>query len=503
MQGKREIFYKILAFGVTGMYLKTERQLPLENFYLPFGGQLDPENRWVKLSKLIPWDVIEDKYAALFAKNNTGAPAKPVRMALGALLIKEKGGFSDEEVVEQIKENPYLQYFIGLPEFQKEAPFDPSMMVHFRKRLNAQIMKEINEIICLGQEVKKHESDNDNHDEDNSEGDLKENKNKGRLIIDATCAPADIRYPTDLSLLNEAREKLERMIDDLYAPLKGKMPKPRTYRRNARKDYLSEAKVRKHRKKSLRRAIGKQLRYIARDLRIIERLSNENGCGQLSPRQQREYQIIQELYQQQKLMYETRTHRIDNRIVSISQPYVRPIVRGKAAAETEFGAKIMVSLIDGFAFVDEISWNNFNEGTKLKEAIETFRLRTGHYPRVVHADAIFRTRANLEYCKQRGIRLSGPRLGRPKIKQLKAQKRLERMDSRIRNAIEGRFGVGKRRYGLGRIMARLQVTSETVIHLQFLVMNLERKLRLLFTHFWRSPFRLSKFFFSVPACVFQ
>ena len=107
-------------------------------------------------------------------------------------------------------------------------------------------------------------------------------------------------------------------------------------------------------------------------------------------------------------MYETRTHRIDNRIVSISQPYVRPIVRGKAAAETEFGAKIMVSLIDGFAFVDEISWNNFNEGTKLKEAIETFRWRTGHYPRVVHADAIFRTRANLEYCKQRGIRLSGP-----------------------------------------------------------------------------------------------
>ena len=61
----------------------------------------------------------------------------------------------------------------------------------------------------------------------------------------------------------------------------------------------------------------------------------------------------------------------------------------------------------------------------------------------------------------------------------------------------------KRRYGLGRIIARLQVTSETVIHLQFLVMNLERKLRLLFTHFWRSPFRLSKFFFSVPACVFQ
>ena len=479
------------------MYRKTERQLPLENFYLPFGGKLDPENRWVKLSKLIPWDVIEDKYAALFAKNEMGAPAKPVHMALGALLIKEKGGFSDEELVEQIKENPYLQYFIGLTEFQKKAPFDPSMMVHFRKRLNAQIMKEINELICLGREIKKPKSDK--HNGDGSEGDSKENKNKGRLIIDATCAPADIRYPTDLSLLNEAREKLECMIDDLYEPLKGRMSKPRTYRRNARKDYLSEAKVRKHRKKSLRRAIGKQLRYVARDLRVIERLSTEKGCGQLSSRQQREYQTIQELYQQQKLMYETRTHSIDNRIVSLSQPYVRPIVRGKAAAETKFGAQIMVSLINGFSFVDELSWDNFNEGVKLKEAIETFRFRTRYYPRVVHADAIFRNRANLEFCKQRGIRLSGPRLGRPKIKQLKAQKRLEQMDNRIRNAIEGKFGEGKRRYGLDRIMAKLQDTSETVIHLQFLVMNLERKLRLLFTHFWWSPLRLSKSFFCVPA----
>lgn len=106
----------------------------------------------MKLAKLIPWDVIEDKYASLFDKKNMGAPAKPVRMALGALIIKEKGGFSDEEVGEQIKENPYLQYFIGLTEFQKDAPFDPSMMVHFRKRFNAQIMKEINELICLGQE---------------------------------------------------------------------------------------------------------------------------------------------------------------------------------------------------------------------------------------------------------------------------------------------------------------------------------------------------------------
>ena len=144
------------------MYRKTERQLPLENFYLPFSGELNPENRWVKLSKIIPWDVIEEKYASLFAKSGKGAPAKPVRMALGALIIKETLVLSDEELVNQLTENPYFQYFIGLPEFQKEAPFDPSMMVHFRKRLNGQVMQEINELICLEKKSKKP----DDHDPD-------------------------------------------------------------------------------------------------------------------------------------------------------------------------------------------------------------------------------------------------------------------------------------------------------------------------------------------------
>ena len=81
------------------MYRKIENQLPLENFHLPFGGKLRSDNRWVRLSQIIPWDVLEEKYAKHFTKNNMGAPAKPVRMALGALIIKEKCGFTDEETV--------------------------------------------------------------------------------------------------------------------------------------------------------------------------------------------------------------------------------------------------------------------------------------------------------------------------------------------------------------------------------------------------------------------
>lgn len=472
------------------MYRKTERQLPLENFYLPFSGELDPENRWVKLSKIIPWDVIEEKYASLFAKSE-GAPAKPVRMALGALIIKETLGLSDEELVNQLTENPYLQYFIGLPEFQKEAPFDPSMMVHFRKRLSGPIMQEINELICLEKKPKKP-NDHDPDDKDDPGGGTGK-KNRGRLIIDATCAPADIRYPTDLSLLNEAREKLEMIIDILYEPFKGQMVKPRTYRRNARKDYLSQAKAKKHHKKALRKAVGKQLRYVARDIRIVKDLLGMDGHGKLNQKQERDFQTIQKLYEQQQAMYEQKANQIEDRIVSISQPHIRPIVRGKARAQTEFGAKIVASLVDGFAFVEKLDWNNFNEGTLLIDSIERYRERYGYYPKVACADRVFRNRKNLEFCKQNGIRLSGPRLGRPNIKKLKSQKRIEQMDNRIRNQIEGKLGEGKRCYGLGCIMAKLQETSECVIHLQFLVMNLQRKLRLLFVRFFLARFELSMY----------
>ena len=109
-------------------------QLSFENFYLPFGGKLSGENRWVKLSALIPWEEIESHYAEQFS-DGVGAPGKSLRMALGALIIKEKLGLSDRETVEQIRENPYLQYFMGLSGYQQEAPFDASMMTLFRKRL--------------------------------------------------------------------------------------------------------------------------------------------------------------------------------------------------------------------------------------------------------------------------------------------------------------------------------------------------------------------------------
>lgn len=191
-------------------------------------------------------------------------------------------------------------------------------------------------------------------------------------------------------------------------------------------------------------------------------------------------------------MYELRTHRIEDRIVSISQPHIRPMVRGKASAPVEFGAKVSVSMVNGYAFLERLSWDSFNEGVTLIETLEAYKKRFGCYPKTVIADKIYRTRENRAFCKAHGIRLSGPALGRPAQGEEAADgRRMARQDASERNAIEGKFGEGKRKYGLGLIRARLASTSEAVISLQLLVMNLERRLRDLFVRLIRRLFGFS------------
>ena len=134
---------------------ENKRQQEFESFYLPFGGKLNPRNRWVLLANLIPWEEFEDKYAEHFAESGMGAPAKSFRVALGSILIKEKLRITDEETVEQIRETPHMQYLIGMEGYQDKGPFDPSMLVHFRKRINEEMLREINERIHEQQRKKK------------------------------------------------------------------------------------------------------------------------------------------------------------------------------------------------------------------------------------------------------------------------------------------------------------------------------------------------------------
>jgi hypothetical protein len=137
-----------------------------EKFELPVLSELSSENRWVIMAELIPWSEFESEYAENFSEN-MGAIAKPFRMALGALIIKEKLGTSDRETVEQIRENPYLQYFLGMSSYSNEAPFDASLMVYFRERIDKDLVNKIN------QKMVKNFSENSQEEESEKKNQVK------------------------------------------------------------------------------------------------------------------------------------------------------------------------------------------------------------------------------------------------------------------------------------------------------------------------------------------
>ena len=450
------------------MYRYSNGQISLSDFKQPVGMNLKEDNRWVKKAQTIPWLEIEHRYAALFT-NRKGNVAKPLRLALGACIIQAEYGYSDEETALQIQENPYLQYFCGYPGYDDEKlPFDPSLMVYFRKRLTPEVLGEINEMILRDAKARQSKEIK-SEDHDDSDHDSGQDGNSGTMIVDATCAPSNIRYPQDVSLLNEARENAEKLLDVLHDPTDGK--KPRTYRKRARKDYLKYTRCRKHTAKMTRKAIGKQLAYLRRDLDAID---GKLSLGKsLTTRQMERLDTICTIYEQQKYMYDNHTHSVPDRIVSVSQPFVRPIVRGKAGKPVEFGAKLDISVVDGWTRLECCSFDAYNEAGNLQEMVERFREREGHYPSRILADKIYRNRENLSYCKEHGIRLSGPALGRPKRDETR-DKAQDYRDECERVEVERRFSLAKRKCGMGLVTAKLRETAAHVIAMSVVVLNLRK-----------------------------
>ena len=452
--------------GDTNMYKFKSRQISFTDFNTPIGMKLNPNNRWVKKAEMIPWDEIEQRYAKLFT-NRKGNVAKPLRLALGACIIQAEYGFSDEEVALQIQETAYLQFFCGYSEYNDEKlPFDPSLMVYFRKRLTPEILGEINEMIIQKAETEERSDEDDN---------TTPPSNSGTMIVDATCAPSQIKYPQDTELLNEAREITEKVIDELHVPGSGK--KPRTYRKKARKQYLHIARSKKRTAKKVRKAIGQQLSYIKRNLKTIENLpvKTDNLPKQLRAK----LETVKKLYEQQKYMYDNHTHSVPDRIVSISQPWLRPIVRGKAKAPVEFGAKLDISVVNGFTRLEYHSFNAYNEAMNLSDMIERYKERTGSYPERILADKIYRNRENLAYCAERKIRLSGPALGRPKKDEIRDKKQ-DYIDESERVEVERKFSLAKRKCGIGLIVTRLQETTCHRLAMSVLLLNLRKIAKVLF-----------------------
>ena len=467
------------------------RQYSLSDFDQPIGLKMNPENRWIQKAAAIPWAEIEERYASLFP-SGTGMPAKPLQTALGSLLIQKQYGYSDRELVEQIRENPYYQYFIGLSGYQDKIPFVPSLLVEFRKRLTDEVLTEINEMIAEYNSPQDPPAGGDNDDPDGSDSAA---GNRGTLILDATCAPQQISYPQDVNLLNEARENLESILDQICYEYN--YYRPRMYRQKARKDYLNLAKCRKRSRKKIRNAVKKQLQYVRRDLSYID-LYMEQDDIEFTEKQMQRIRVIRELYEQQKYMYDNRVHSVKDRIVSISQPYIRPIVRGKAKTPVEFGAKLDMSIDEkGIARLEHLCFDAYNECDVLEGAIERYHDRTGHYPERVLVDQIYRNRTNRAYCKEHGIRISGPALGRPRALSAEEKKQAYE-DNTDRIEVERGFSLAKRCYGLGLIRTRLDITTRSSIALSILAMNLNHLAAVHFCIYWIMIFSSCKWQTNLP-----
>jgi len=484
------------------------KQLTIEGFETPFSQNLCPTNRWVVLANLLPWDDLIPIYQAQMNNDKTGAGGINPRVVIGALIIKHRCNLSDEETILQIQENIYMQYFIGYSSFSSEAPFDPSLLTEIRKRFGKEQLNAMNEKIVSLYLTKMEQQESRNSSDDSSDNAPPSTSemetpptaepvaHKGSLIVDATACPQDISYPTDLNLLNDAREKTEELIDHL-CKVSEVTKKPRTYRERARTDYLKIAQKKTKGKKEVRKGIKKQLGYLNRNIKHINVLLDSIGSIPFNKHQYKYWLVIQTLYEQQLKMYQEKSHSVEHRIVSIHQPHVRPIVRGKANASVEFGAKINASMMNGFVFLEDCSWDAFNEGTRLMSVVESYKRRFGYYPKVVLVDKIYCNRDNRRDLKELGITLRAKPLGRPSLSAVNS----EHVRPGERNPIEGKFGQAKTSYGMNRIKARLATTSESWIATIILVLNLVKLAGLvLYSHYRRTIIKWSDYPSQIIRC---
>lgn len=412
----------------------------MEEFSLPFGGRLLRDNRWVRLAGLMPWEYIEEIYAQNMS-SEIGRPAISSRIAFGAIFIKEYCHITDEDTVTNLQENSYMQYFVELHEFHPEPLFDPSMMVHFRKRFPVEEVAKINEYVCTGKwpEEQRNVDRNDDtgdgnespvppsgegesasHHGESRKGKANPNtskkkkhrrkKNQGKLILDATVVPADIKYPPDIDLLNKSREHLETAVGIVWKEVPHIGHKLPYSAKKARISYLKLARSKKWTQAKCRKSIGEQLAYIELAAQQLNKFAAlVSNCEALFSRWlQDRFAVIPTVYRQQKEMYDNHSHSCEDRIVSLEQPHIHPIQHGKRPYPTEFGQKLHLSVADGYTYLEQTSWNNFNEGSDLESTVEDYARKFGYYPSAVLADRIYQTRATNSTAKNLEFSCPGP-----------------------------------------------------------------------------------------------
>lgn len=416
----------------------------------------DPNHPLLKLEKAIHWKNLIEHLAPFYSPDQ-GRPTTPLRAQVGTLILKHLKKLSDRATVGYVLESLYAQKFCGLLPGQVFSYMDPETgLTHFRKTIGEEGMRFITELI---QSTLKR----------------KPLVKKGKLIIDTTCVPADILYPTDIRLLERCRQEVLRLIKKAKAF--GLEPSYRTYSRLARKIFVTFSKLSKPKTKTRKKVHKQMIQFVRRNLKQLQDLREEatRHLGQNAKtrkpilrflqRLKASHQKIQIILNQQKQVYRG-TLSIPGRIVSFHKEHVRPIVRGKFPLGTEFGPKILVALYRGWTYVIDVFQKNVPDSSLVIPTLRWFKTTFDSLPKELLGDRGLASRHNDQSLKFLSVHSGLQPRGKQHLDPI------QRKDIRDRIPIEARISLGKRMAGWSRLKSKTPHHDSSWIRLDALALNL-------------------------------
>jgi hypothetical protein len=275
-------------------------------------------------------------------------------------------------------------------------------------------------------------------------------------LTDATCYESYIEHPTDIKLIWKGCHELYQLIQ--YGRRGQKLRPSRVRYKEQKAAYLDYQKCKKKTRKWEKKLRKKLLKFLARLIAQFDELVKKYHLG-FSRKKEQRIATIMKLYQQQHDKAYGIVEKIDNRIVHIAKSYIRPIIRGKEVKAVEFGAKVNKLQVDGINFIEHLSYDAFNEGTRLQSAVRLHQEMFGKCSHV-SADKIYATNANRKYCKKKGITTNFIPKGNQKSAHIEQNDLIRKvLDAERGTRLEGSFGNEKNHYLLKKVNARTQATE--------------------------------------------
>ena len=382
----------------------------------------------------------------------SGRGCKPwfdVKGGIALQFLKHYLCLSDELLIQRINTDWSMQYFCGIQLKPTEVIKDINLPSYWRsyigKHLDIAAMQQIFALHWKAQITQTNFSSED-----------------------ATCYESRISYPTPVKLLWDCCHKTYLSYNGIKKQLKQRQS--RCNYADRKKDFLSYQKTKKKTKKAEKKLIKKLLKFLQRLLT----LHNEIVKGKqvkLSIKQKAQLLTITKVYEQQHSKVYGQVEQIKDRIVSLSKPYIRPILRGKETKAVEFGAKVNKLQIDGISFIEHFSYDAFNEGTRLQNCIGLHKQLFG---KCTHhsADKIYATNANRKYCTTKKVITNFEPKGKQKVQYIEQNKTMRAVLNKERGTrLEGSFGNEKNHYLLQKVNARNAITEKCWIFFGMMTAN--------------------------------